>query len=68
MRSLPAAVLLTIAASPALLRAQRSDVSVSPFVSFLPVGGASPLAGMALALAGNGAFGVRGSAGLALSK
>ena len=34
--------------------AQQSDVSITPFVSFLPSAGTSPLAGLALTLAGNG--------------
>ena len=46
--------------------AQRSDVAISPFVSFLPSVGANPLAGLALTLAGNAAFAIRGSAHLAL--
>jgi cell wall-associated NlpC family hydrolase len=46
--------------------AQRSDVSISPFVSFLPAAGTNPLAGLALTLAGDGAFAIRGSAHVAL--
>lgn len=67
MRSAPAALLAAIAAGPTIAAAQKSDVSVSPFVSFLPATGASPLAGMALAIAGTGGLGVRGSANLSLS-
>ena len=55
-----------LAAAPTTASAQQSDVAVSPFVSFLPATGASPLAGMALAIAGTGGFGVRGSASLSL--
>ena len=46
--------------------AQQSDVSITPFVSFLPSAGTSPLAGLALTLAGNGGIGLRASAHLAL--
>jgi len=57
--------------SPALLSpisrvfAQQSDITISPFVSFLPTAGASPLAGLALTLGGNG-LGLRGSGHIAL--
>jgi cell wall-associated NlpC family hydrolase len=50
----------------AAVAAQQSDLSVSPFVSFLPSAGASPLAGLAIALAGDAGFGLRASAHLAL--
>jgi cell wall-associated NlpC family hydrolase len=50
----------------ASIAAQQYDLSVSPFVSFLPSAGASPLAGLALALAGDAGFGLRASAHLAL--
>ena len=46
--------------------AQQSDLSISPFVSFLPSVGTSPLAGLALTVAGNTSFGLRASAHLAL--
>src|SRR5438552_1735863 len=46
--------------------AQQSDLSVSPFIGFLPSAGTSPLAGLALTLGGSGAFALRGSANLAL--
>jgi len=46
--------------------AQQSDVSLSPFVSFLPATGASPMAGLAIALSGSGSFALRGSGHLAL--
>jgi cell wall-associated NlpC family hydrolase len=46
--------------------AQQSDVSISPFVSFLPSAGTSPLAGLALTLAGNAGLGLRASGHLAL--
>ncbi len=49
-----------------LVSAQQSDVTISPFVSFLPATGASPLAGLAIALAGNGGLALRGSGHLAL--
>jgi hypothetical protein len=58
--------------SPALLSpisralAQQSDITISPFVSFLPSAGTSPLAGLALTLAGNGGFGLRASGHMAL--
>jgi hypothetical protein len=58
--------------SPALLTpisraiAQQSDITISPFVSFLPTAGASPLAGLALTLGGNGGIGLRASGHMAL--
>jgi photosystem II stability/assembly factor-like uncharacterized protein len=55
---------IAVAAIPAA--AQQSDLSISPFVAFLPSAGTSPLAGLALTLAGNGGLGVRASAHLAL--
>ena len=48
------------------LLAQHSNLAVSPFVSFLPSGGANPLAGLALTLGGASGFAVRGSANFAL--
>src|SRR4051812_47843507 len=47
--------------------AQKSDLSVSPFVSFLPAtSGSNPLAGLALTIAGDAGFGFRASGHLAL--
>lgn len=46
--------------------AQQSQLAVSPFVSFLPSAGTSPLAGLALTLAGNTGVGLRASAHVAL--
>jgi hypothetical protein len=60
------------AASSALLAsaqaatAQQSDLSITPFVSFLPSAGTSPLAGLALTLAGTGGLGLRASGHVAL--
>jgi cell wall-associated NlpC family hydrolase len=51
---------------PAVVRSQQSDLSISPFVSFLPSAGASPLAGLALTLAGDAGFSLRGSAHMSL--
>lgn len=62
-----AAFLAAASATPcSLAMAQQSDVTISPFVSFLPATGASPLAGLAIALAGNGGLALRGSGHLAL--
>jgi cell wall-associated NlpC family hydrolase len=62
-----AAFLAAAVATPcSLALAQQSDVTISPFVSFLPATGASPLAGLAIALAGNGGLALRGSGHLAL--
>lgn len=62
-----AAFLAAASATPcSLAMAQQSDVTLSPFVSFLPATGASPLAGLAIALAGNGGLALRGSGHLAL--
>jgi cell wall-associated NlpC family hydrolase len=67
-RLAPTAVLCAaaIATPGSLVMAQQSDVSVSPFVSFLPATGASPLAGLAIALAGTNGFALRASGHLAL--
>lgn len=54
------AVLSTTAA------AQQSELSISPFVSFRPSGGNSPLAGLALTIGGASGFAIRGSGHLAL--
>jgi cell wall-associated NlpC family hydrolase len=53
-------------AVPAVVTAQHSDLSVSPFVAFLPSAGTNPMAGLALSVAGNGGLGVRASAHLSL--
>ena len=53
-------------ASAQVVAAQQSNVSITPFVSFLPSAGTSPLAGLALTLAGNGGIGLRASGHLAL--
>ncbi|MEP6496265.1 MAG: hypothetical protein ABJF01_26595 [bacterium] len=50
------------------LLAQGSDVSISPFVSFLPTSGRSPLPGFALTIAGTPTFGLRLNARTALRK
>ncbi|MDB4874205.1 MAG: hypothetical protein JWM41_651 [Gemmatimonadetes bacterium] len=55
-----------IAMPAASAAAQQSDLSISPFVSFLPSAGASPLAGLALTVAGNAGLGLRASAQMAL--
>jgi cell wall-associated NlpC family hydrolase len=59
--SLRAAALLIAVAPLSIVAAQQSDVSVSPFVTLLPAGGASPLAGLALTMAGNGGLALRAS-------
>ncbi len=58
-----AAILLSAFGLPA--RAQQSDLSIGPFLSYFPSVGASPLAGLALTIA-NGSIAVRGSGHLAL--
>jgi cell wall-associated NlpC family hydrolase len=57
-----ASVALPLAAA----AAQQSDLQVSPFVTFMPTGGASPLAGLALTMAGNGGLALRASGHLSL--
>jgi cell wall-associated NlpC family hydrolase len=47
-------------------RAQQADVSLSPFVTFMPSGGASPLAGLALTMAGNSGLALRASGHISL--
>jgi cell wall-associated NlpC family hydrolase len=46
--------------------AQQTDVSLSPFVTFMPTGGASPLAGLALTMAGNSGLALRASGHMSL--
>ena len=64
-RTLPAVAIL-VATIPAQSRAQQSDLSVGPFLSYFPSAGASPLAGIALSLA-NGPIGFRASGNLSLA-
>jgi hypothetical protein len=52
--------------APAALWAQGSDVSISPFVSFLPPTGKSPLAGLTAVVAGSPDFGLRLNGRMAL--
>jgi cell wall-associated NlpC family hydrolase len=62
-----AALFLAATATPlSLAAAQQSDLSVSPFVSFLPTMGGNPLAGLALTLAGDGGLGIRASGHVSL--
>src|SRR5215203_2450982 len=62
-----AAVVIAAVATPFVpVLAQKSDLSVSPFVSFLPAVGSNPLAGLALTLAGDGGFGIRASGHVSL--
>jgi cell wall-associated NlpC family hydrolase len=60
---LPSAVAVTL---PGAASAQSSDVTVAPFVAFLPTTGASPLAGLAITLAGTGPIALRASGHLSL--
>ena len=62
---LSVAVLSPALLSPISRAIAQSDITISPFVSFLPTAGASPLAGLALTLGGNG-LGLRGSGHMAL--
>jgi len=61
-----AALSVAVAAPFASGAAQKSDLAISPFVSFLPSAGSNPLAGLALTLAGDAGFGIRASAHMAL--
>ena len=63
---LPRLVLAGIVAPVVAASAQRSDLTVTPFVSFLPSTGASPLAGLALTLGGTGGLAFRASGNFAL--
>ena len=63
LRALAAAALL---APSATALAQQTNVTVSPFVSFLPATGASPLAGLAITIAGNSGLALRASGHLSL--
>lgn len=66
--ALPVASLVACAlATPAArASAQQSDLAISPFVTFLPASGASPLAGLALTLGGGSGFAVRAGANVSL--
>ena len=61
-----ACALAALAALAARATAQQSDLAVSPFISFLPTGGASPLAGLAITLGGTSGFAIRGSGNVSL--
>jgi hypothetical protein len=63
---LPQLLVAGIAAPVVAASAQRSDLSVAPFVSFLPSTGGSPLAGLALTLGGNSGLAFRASGNFAL--
>ncbi len=63
---LPQLLLAGIAAPVVAASAQRSNLAVTPFVSFLPSTGASPLAGLALTLGGNSGLAFRASGNFAL--
>jgi hypothetical protein len=65
--SLAAAALTATFAAPSISAAQQSDLSISPFVSFLPAAGGNPLAGLAFALTGDGGIGLRASAHMTLA-
>jgi hypothetical protein len=55
-----------VAAPIALAAAQQSELAVSPFLAFLPAGGASPLAGLALTIGGASGFALRASGNVSL--
>jgi hypothetical protein len=63
---LPQLLAAGIAAPVVAVSAQRSDLAVTPFVSFLPSTGGSPLAGLALTLGGNSGLAFRASGNFAL--
>jgi cell wall-associated NlpC family hydrolase len=59
---LTAAVAVAAATVPAhSALAQQADLSISPFVSFMPASGVSPLAGLALTLEGSSGLALRAS-------
>jgi hypothetical protein len=60
------AVLSPALLSPVSRALAQSEITLSPFVSFLPTAGASPLAGLALMLGENGGIGLRGSVQMVL--
>ncbi len=62
-----AACSLAAIGAPLVAAGAQSQVTISPFMSVLPAGGASPLAGLALTLGGaQTGFGLRASGNLAL--
>ena len=62
-----AVLVLACAVAPlSLAGAQQSDLSVSPFVSYLPAMGGNPLAGLALTLVSDAGLGVRASGNISL--
>lgn len=68
IRATSATAIITVAvvAPLAPAHAQKSDLAVSPFVTFMPTGGGNPLAGLALTLAGDGGLAIRASGHLSL--
>jgi cell wall-associated NlpC family hydrolase len=61
-----AALVLAAVAPLSPVSAQQTDLTVSPFVSYLPAMGSNPLAGLALTLAGDGGLGIRASGTVSL--
>jgi len=61
-----AALVLAAVAPLSLASAQQTDLTVSPFVSYLPAMGSNPLAGLALTLVGDGGLGIRASGNVSL--
>lgn len=66
LASTAACLVAAVATPTSAVLAQHADLAISPFVSFLPTAGASPLAGLAIALSGNSPFALRASGNLAL--
>jgi len=64
--AISSAVVVLAVAPLSLASAQQTDLTVSPFVSYLPAMGSNPLAGLALTLVGDGGLGLRASGNVSL--
>jgi hypothetical protein len=64
--ALPSVALALVALTSTAASAQKSDFTISPYVSFLAPTGRTPLAGLALTIAGTPDFGIRVNARSAL--
>ena len=67
LQPLPSLGVAALAAALGTADAQQTGVTLSPFVTFLPTGNASPMAGLAIALAG-GPLALRASGNLAVQE
>src|SRR4029078_3644294 len=67
LQPLPSLGVAALAAALGTASAQQTGVTLSPFVTFLPTGSASPMAGLSIAVAG-GTLALRGGGHLSLQE